>query len=430
MNYKQLYDFKKRSRQECLNMIKSNDFVVLGAATSAPNETLRNLHTIANQVENVTVFSGLEGSWPFQTTEGMSSHIISSGVFFGPGLRAGYKMGNSTYSPGNLHDALVRRMEYRKPNIFFCGAAPMDEQGYFQMPLCLMGEREALEAADIVVFEVNPQLPRVNGMTEVHIDEVDYVVEVNYPPNTLPDTEIGPVEQTIGEYIASLINDGDCLQLGIGGMPNAAAAALKDKKDLGLHTEMFTSAMGEMIRAGIITGERKNFNKGRHVGVFALGNLELYETLSKDPRTMMVPVTYGNDPFVVARNDNLVSVNSTLEMDLTGQACSESIGSIQYSGTGGATDFAYGALHSKGGRGILAFPSTAKGGTVSKIRPQLTTGAVVTISRNLVDYVITEYGIAHLRGRTVSERVKNLIEIAHPDFRKELEKEARKLLLI
>ncbi len=293
-----------------------------------------------------------------------------------------------------------------------------------------MGEREALEAADTVIFEVNPQLPRVNGMTEVHINEVDYVVEVNYRPNTLPDAEIGPVEQDIGEYVASLIKDGDCLQLGIGGMPNAVAAALKDKKDLGLHTEMFTSAMGEMIRAGIITGERKNFNRGRHVGVFALGNLALYETLSRDPRTMMVPVTYGNDPFVVARNDNMVSVNSTLEMDLTGQACSESIGSIQYSGTGGATDFAYGALHSKGGRGILAFPATAKGGTVSKIKPQLTAGAVVTISRNLVDYVITEYGIAHLRGRTVSERVRSLISVAHPDFRKDLEKEARKMLLI
>lgn len=430
MDYQVVYQQKRRTLEQCLDMIQSNDFVLLGAATSAPIATLNALHTIAPRVENVTVFSGLEGSYPFQTDPAMGGHIRSGGIMFGPGLRAGMKVGNSTYCPGNLHDVYLRRMEYQRPDFFICEVAPMDEQGYFQIPLCLMGEADAIDYARTVIFEVNPRLPRTRGMVEFHIDCADYLIDVDYEPTTIPSPEIGPIERKIGENVASLIRDGDCLQLGIGAMPNAVADALKDKKDLGLHTEMFTSAMGELIRAGVITGARKNFYRGRHVGTFALGDQALYETLSQDPRTMMVRASYGNDPFVIARNDNMVSVNTTLEMDLTGQACSESMGSLQYSGTGGATDYAYGALHSKGGRGILAFPSTAKNGTVSKIKPQLTTGAVVSISRNLVDYVVTEQGIAQLRGRTVSERVRALISVAHPDFRKDLEAEARKLLLI
>ena len=411
-------------------MIKSGDFVVLGAAASAPNATLNALHTIAPRVEDVTVFSGLEGSFPFQTDPAMYGHITSGGIMFGAGLRAGAKVGNSTYCPGNLHDVLIRRMEVCPPDVFVCAVTPMDEHGQVQIPLSLMFEMEAMEQAKTVIFEVDPNLPRTCGMVDVSIERADYVVEVDYPICTIPSPEIGPVERTIGEYVASLIHDGDCIQLGIGAMPNAVAEALRDKRDLGLHTEMFTSAMGELIRAGVITGERKNFNKGRHVGVFALGDQALYDTLAQDPRTYMVRASYGNDPAVIARNDNMVSVNTTLEMDLTGQACSESIGSMQFSGTGGATDYAYGAMHSKGGRGILAFPSTAKHGTVSKIKTQLTLGAVVSISRNLVDYVVTEYGIAQLRGRTVRERVHALIAIAHPDFRKDLEAEARKLMLI
>lgn len=408
MDYQVIYQQKRRTLEQCLDMIQSGDFVILGAATSAPLATLNALHTIAPRVKNLTVFSGLEGTYPFQTDPAMRNHIHSSGIMFGAGLRAGMKAGNSSYCPGNLHDVYLRRMEYQRPDFFVCEVTSMDEQGYVQIPLCLMGEPDTMERAKTVIFEVNAQLPRTYGMVEYHIDCADYLIDVDYAPNTIPAPEIGPVEQKIGENVASLIKDGDCIQLGIGAMPNAVADALRDKRDLGLHTEMFTSAMGELIRAGVITGERKNFYRGRHVGVFALGDKALYETLSQDPRTMMVRGSYGNDPFVIARNDNMVSVNTALEMDLTGQTCSESFGSMQYSGTGGATDYAYGALHSKGGRGILAFPSTAKNGTVSKIKPQLTTGAVVSISRNLVDYVVTEQGIAHLRGRTVSERVRAL----------------------
>lgn len=247
---------------------------------------------------------------------------------------------------------------------------------------------------------------------------------------TIPNPEIGPLERKIGGYVADLVADGDCIQLGIGALPNAVGEALMDKRDLGLHTEMFTDIMGRMIQRGVITGARKNVHPGKHVGTFALGSQELYQTLSQDPNVMMVSAAYGNDPFHIAQNDNMVSINTTLEMDLTGQACSESIGSIQYSGTGGATDYAYGATHSRGGRSILALASTAKKGLISKIKPQLTPGAVVSISRNLVDYVVTEYGVARLRGRSVRDRARALIGIAHPDFRPGLTAQAQKLLLI
>ena len=208
------------------------------------------------------------------------------------------------------------------------------------------------------------------------------------------------------------------------------ALALESKHDLGLHTELFTPGIGNLIRKGVITGARKTINRGRHVGTFVIGDQALYEDMDTNPAYMLVPGQYANDPFVIAQNDNMVSVNTALEIDLTGQVCSESIGSRMFSGTGGATDFAYGALHSKGGRGIIAMSATAKNGTISKIKPQLTPGAAVTISRNLVDIIITEYGVAYMRGRTLRERAQNLIAIAHPDFRAELTAQARALGLL
>jgi acyl-CoA hydrolase len=253
--------------------------------------------------------------------------------------------------------------------------------------------------------------------------------EVNEPLYTLPEFVSTEMDEKIGTHIASLIQDGDCIQLGLGGLPNAVAHHLMDKNDLGVHTEMLTSAMAKMIEAGVITGKAKNLNRGEHTATFILGDENLYRVAAENPNIRLVPASYGNDPAVIAQNDNMVSINTLMEMDLTGQINSESIGSLQWSGTGGADDYAIGALHSRGGRGILAFESTTRKG-VSKIKSSLTPGSVVSISRNHVDFIVTEYGFVRLRGKTVPQRVEAIISIAHPSVREELRAEAKKLKYI
>ena len=230
--------------------------------------------------------------------------------------------------------------------------------------------------------------------------------------------------------MADLIHDGDCIQLGVGSLPDMVGSYLKEKNDLGIHSELFSSTMADLIEAGNVNGSRKNLNRGEHLATFCVGDQHLFDTVASNPACRLVPCAYGNDPFVIAQNDSMKSVNTALEIDLTGQICSESIGPRQFSGTGGASDYAYGAMHSRGGRGIIAFASTAKGGTISKIKSVLTPGAAVSVSRNLADTVITEYGVAELRGRTIRERADAIISIAHPDFRAQLRREAREYGII
>ena len=298
-----------------------------------------------------------------------------------------------------------------------------------KIPLCLIHERAFLEAADRIILQINPNLPSVFGDTEVHIRDVDMVVEAATPLPYLPQSQPTETEKIIGEYIASMVQDGDCIQLGIGGIPDAAAQALMGKHDLGVHSEMLTNSMVDLVNAGVITGRKKTYLPGKMVGTFAYGTQELYDMLDNNPSVLMLRGETVNNPQVVAMNDNFASINSCLSVDLTGQICSESIGSRQYSGSGGQADMAVGAVHAKNGRGIIAVASTKRHGTVSSITAQLEPGSVVTLSRNEADYVVTEYGIAPLRGRSVRQRVENLIAVAHPDFRAELRQQAQKLLL-
>jgi acyl-CoA hydrolase len=305
----------------------------------------------------------------------------------------------------------------------------MDEFGNFCIGLSMMWEREFIATADRIILEVNPRLPQVAGGLRIHVSKVSALYELDEPIMEIPTTTPTADEIKVAQYCRSLMRDGDCVQLGIGSLPNALAVEMMDLHDLGIHTEMYTSAIGEMIRTGVATGERKQIDIGVHIGTFAGGDQALYDTLGKIPTCRMVPCSYANNPAIIQQNDNMVSVNTCIEMDLTGQVCSESIGARQYSGTGGALDFAYGALHSKGGRGIVAFLSTTKSG-ISKINCCLTPGAAVSIPRDYVDYIITEYGIAPMRGRSVYARVNNLIAIAHPDHRAELRRQAEKLSYI
>lgn len=424
------YNSKKITVEEALGVFKSGDTFGTSVCALEPNTLYNKLHTLHGKVENLTMADGLTmNSYPFMTDPQYKGLVNMESFFFMGAARAAHKNQTCSFVPGHIHVAADRWRENKKINVFVGMASPMDEHGYMCMSLCLIQEKVLMEAADIVIMEVNPNVPKVFGDTEVHIRDVDYIMETNTPLPQLPVIKTTADEDTIGQYVASLINDGDTIQLGIGGIPNAVANALMNKHDLGIHTEMITNSMVDLIEAGVVTGRKKNLHKGKLVATFALGEKRLYDMLDMNPSIMMMQGGYTNNPYIIAQNDNMVSINTALTVDLTGQICSESIGSMQYSGTGGQCDTAVGATHAKNGRSIIAIKSTKKNGSISSICAQLPLGSVVSLSRNDIDYVITEYGIAHLRGRSIRERVNNLIMIAHPDFRTELRVSANKLML-
>ncbi len=434
MNYTELYNQKKTDLGGCLSQIQSGDIIAFAGDCNGAVEILSNMHTIADRVEGVECIKGHEGNYPFVELPGMNGHINTGGFFFGRNFMRGQEQGNVSYIVTDLCDYANFIVAHKPYNVYIAAASPMDENGNFQVSLCLMWEKETLECVlsqpeHKIILEVNPNLPRVRGGIDINIQDVTCLMEVDYEIQTIPVAVPSEDELKVAQNVRSLMRDGDCIQLGIGALPDAIATQCFDLKDLGLHTEMATTTMGEMIRRGVITSERKNFNKGEHIFTFAGGDLALYDTLSQDKKCRIVPASYGVNPVNIMQNDNMVSINTCIEMDLTGQVCSESIGPKQFSGSGGGFCYAYGALHSKGGRGIMAFTSITKKG-YSKIKTMLTEGANVTVPRNYVDYIVTEYGIAHLRGRSVKERVEALVAIAHPDFRADLLRDARKLMYI
>ena len=433
--YQEMYQQKKMTAEQALELIQDGDYMFSAQAAGEPQAILSKLqHLKKTGVKGTTLNTCLPLQYyDVMKDPDMKGIMDHSGWFFNAGLRDAQKKKLVSAVPQSSTSILrktLQRLNYegRRP-VVMATVSPMDVHGYFSLSISAIYERDLIDRGALVLLEVNPNFPRTFGDTQVHISEVGALVESDRP---IPTAKLAPytaVDQKIGEYVASLVEDGSTIQLGIGSLPDAVAHHLMDKKDLGLHTEMFTSSMGEMIRRGVITGERKNYYKGVHVGTFAGGDRALYETMRDTPNLRIVPGSYGVNPVTIMQNDNMVSINTILEMDLTGQVCSESIGPKQHSGSGGGFCFAYGALHSKGGRGILAFASRSKKG-LPKIKPMLTPGAAVTIPRNYVDYIVTEYGVARMRGRSVKERAEQLIAIAHPDDRAELRKEAQKQVSI
>ncbi|MFP4478241.1 MAG: acetyl-CoA hydrolase/transferase family protein [Candidatus Izemoplasmatales bacterium] len=424
---------KKVSIEKIYDLVKSDSEIVVGMAANEPQVFMKDLHTIGDRVKNVTVTNCLPiTDADFFTNGDFKDSFYVDSWFFTKSLRRASKHGNISFIPNHLHLAGKRRLDYKKPNIFITAATMPDKHGFMSLSTSNVYEKDMVEAADIVVFEINPNFPRTFGDMEVHVSDVDYLVEVDYPVPTLPDIEPNEKDLKIGKLIADHIHDGDNLQLGIGGIPNAVAKSLMDKKDLGIHTEMFTSGMIDLIEAGVVTGKKKTLHKGKHVCCFAMGSKALYDYIDNNPSVMILPGSYVNDPAVMGLNDNQVSINSTIEVDLTGQCCSESIGTLQVSGTGGQADTAIGAQNSKNGRSFISLYSTAilknkdtgESEEISKIVPTLKPGAAVSLSRNDVDYVVTEYGIVSLRGKNIRERAEALISIAHPKFRDELKKQA------
>jgi len=430
MDYQKVYQAKLGTLEDALKRIQPGDVIATGMYGNEPREFYRNVHRIAPRVRNVTLWTMLTmGRYPVMTDPALRGTIDILTFFYNEDCRNGRSSRRIGFVPMNLHSVGRDLTQARRPNVFVASVSPMDETGKVYLSFDLQATLECLSCADTVIFEVNRQMPRVYGETAVSVERASLIYEADYPIPQGPEPLETEACVQIAGHVASLIRDGDCIQLGIGQIPNAVGKALGDKRELGIHSEMITSTMGELVRRGVITNSRKNLHTGKLVGAFAWGDQALYKLLADNPAVELRRAAYVNDPMVIAQNDNFVSVNTALQIDLTGQICSESIGSMQYSGTGGASDFAYGAYHAKNGRGIIAMSSTARQGKVSKITAQLAAGSVVSISRNIVDYVVTEYGIAKLRGRTIGQRADALISIAHPSFRRELRKEADRLML-
>ena len=434
MSYKE----KVITLEQALDMIRPDMNIVTGLGAGEAQLIMNNIHTIADRVKNVTITNCLSMAHGDFLGEEYAESFNIDGWFFSPPLRKAFKNGNISFIPNHLHLAGWKRLDHVTPDIFVGTATMPDEHGFISLSTSNTYESQMIDKADVVILEINPNYPRTFGDVEIHYSEIDFFIEADYAVPALPDTEPNEKDKKIGEYIAELINDGDTLQLGIGGIPNAVASALKGKKDLGIHTEMMTSGMVELIQAGAVTGKKKTLHKGKHVATFALGNRKLYDFIDNNPSVMILNGKYVNDPHIIGLNDNMVSINTAMEVDLSGQVCSESIGHIQFSGTGGQADTAIGAQKAKNGRSFIALystamvrnPETGEKEETSKIVPLLKRGAIVTLSRNDVDMVVTEYGVAHLRGTNVRERIQRLIAIAHPDFRDEIMKEAHEIGLI
>lgn len=432
MNWQDQLRKKLISADEAASMVESHQVIGAGMAAATPVSLLSALGERYGRFEGVRVLSALTigGAFDFLRDPGAKGRILLESMFFGPNERAGQAIGTADFLPVHGRDFGPRVAASNRFDLFWGTATPMDAHGHFSLSLSVAYEKDWAESARRVVLEVNPNLPRTYGDTQIHLRDVDYVVQAERPPIEIPAADPDADEEAIGRYVAELIEDGSTIQLGIGGIPNAIARNLLDKRDLGVHTEMFSDGMVDLWEAGVATGKRKTLWNGKMVGAFALGTRKLYDFVHENLAVEFQRGRVTNDPTVIAGNYRMVSVNTALQVDLTGQVVAEAIGPQQYSGTGGQLDTALGAQKSPGGKSVIALRSRARGGTVSALVASLPAGSRVTLPRAETDYVVTEHGIAHLKGRSLRDRARLLIGLAHPDFRESLRDEARCLGLL
>jgi acyl-CoA hydrolase len=430
MNYNDIYQSKVVTAEEALQQVKSGQEIVCGLLACEPVTLLSQLHTIKDRVEEVSVVhANMLGEYEFFMNPEMNKHFLLNCWFYSPGPRKAHPYETVSHVPGQLHEFSRRRMSYRKPDIFWGCASPMDKHGFLSLSLSTVVEKDFVENADTVILEVNPNFPRTFGDTHVHISQVDYILETDRAIPTVEPPKLNEKDLLIGDFVADLIEDGSTIQIGFGSIPGAVAHGLKGKKDLGVHSEVFSESLVDLYEAGAINNSKKTIFKGKFVANVALGSRRLYDFVDENMAVEFHRGSLVNDPAIIGRNYKMVSINAALEMDLTGQCCAESIGAQQFSGTGGHKEFVMGAKRSPGGKSIIAFYSTTKGDSVSRIVPYFTPGTIVTTSRVDVDYVVTEYGVASISGRSIRERVKELINIAHPNFRDYLKSEARRNMI-
>ena len=430
MDFKQIYQNKLITIPEAVSMVQSNQIVGTSIIGSEPPGLLGELGNHKDRLENVDVYVCLPmRGHSYMTQDDMAGHFNVNSWFYGGLERGGHKSGRFSYCPNNLHTAASLLLNQTKNhiNVFFGIATPPDEKGYMSLSLGLIVEKQLMEAADLVILEINDKLPYTYGDTLVHINDVDHVVENNFDLPILGSEAPEPWQETIGGYIAEMIEDGSTLQLGIGGIPNAITPYLTARRDLGIHTEMFVDGFLDLIDAGAISGKKKTLWKEKMICTFALGSQRLYDFIDKNVSVEVHQGKVVNDPFIIAQNYKMISVNTAITLDVNGQVCSQSLGPRHFSGTGGQLDYHLGAQKSDGGRGIIALRSTAKGGEVSTILPVLPEGSEVTVPGQYADTVVTEYGVADLKGKTIKQRMEALIKIAHPDFREWIRDECHRI---
>ncbi|SBW09882.1 4-hydroxybutyrate coenzyme A transferase [uncultured delta proteobacterium] len=430
-DWREKHRSKFTTAAEALKVVKSGDRVVFHVTASEPHILVSALIDRAPELENVEIVHMYQlGEERAYCKPEYQKSFRFNGLFLSPPVRKAVNECRADYTPC-LYSEIPRlwRDKILHINVFLMQVTPPDEEGYCSFGLSADWPKAAVENADIVVAQINKNVPYTFG-ERVHLDEIDYIVEQDSPVFMLPPPKVGEIERQIARNVAGLIEDGSTLQMGIGGIPDTVLTFLTDKKDLGVHSEMFSDGVVTLVEAGVITNKKKTLHPGKFIATFLMGTQKLYDFVHRNPDVIMKPVDYTNDPCIIGQHDKMVSINSALQVDLTGQVNAESFGSAMFSGIGGQVDFVYGASRSKGGKSIFAFSSAAAKGTASRIVSQLPAGTGVTTSRGLVHYVVTEYGVADLRGKTLRQRALALIDIAHPDFRETLRKEAKALNLI
>ncbi|MBB5265055.1 4-hydroxybutyrate CoA-transferase [Catenibacillus scindens] len=417
MNWKEIYHSRIVSAQEAVSRIKSGDRVVIGHACAEP------LYLVDAMVQNREMYRDVEivqmvpmGKCEY-TKPGMESYFRLNAIFAGAGTRDAIYEGRADFTPCCFSRVPKLFDRYLPVDVALIQVTPPDKYGNCSLGLSVDFTKAAAKKAKLVIAQVNDQMPYVYGDSRIPVNDIDLFVEKSLPIPELAPRKTGEVEKRIGEYCASLVDDGATLQLGIGGIPDAVCACLHDKRDLGLHSELLSDGVVDLIEEGVINNSRKTLNPGKSVATFLMGTRKLYDFVDHNPDFELYPVDVVNNPDVIMKNKNMISINSCIQVDLMGQVDSEAVGDKQISGIGGQVNFVKGAVNSPGGKSIIAMASTASKGTISKIVPKLEQGAVVTTLRTDVDYIVTEYGIARLTGHTLRQRATALINIAHPKFR-------------
>jgi acyl-CoA hydrolase len=421
MSWEIEYKKKLRTPNEALRCVQSGMRVYIQPGCAEPETLVEALIQRAPFVQDVEIVHMMTmGSAPYVAPE-MAGHFRHNAVFIGGNVREAINEGRADYTPVYLSEIEELFESGAMPlDVALIEVSPPDSHGFCSFGVGVDTTLTAARLARYVVAQVNDQMPRTYGDSFIHVNKIDAIVESSRPLCALKKPEVSDLQVAIARNVAGLIEDGAVLQTGIGGIPDAVLPLLMDRKDLGVHSELVSDGVIPLIDAGVLTGARKNFKPRKIILGFALGSKKLFDYVDNNPIFEFHPTAYTNDPALIARNDKMVAINSALQVDLTGQVCSDSIGTYFYSGIGGQVDFLRGASRSKGGKPIIALSSTAKNGTISRITPMLAPGAGVVTSRGLIRYVVTEYGVAYLHGRSIRERAKALIEIAHPKFREEL----------
>jgi 4-hydroxybutyrate CoA-transferase len=433
MSWQSIYQSRVCTADEAVKCIESGNRVFLTGNVSIPKFLLSALVKRAPELQNVELCHALTiGSAEYVTPE-LEGHLRVNTLFIGHNVRKAVQEGRADFTPVLLSEfTLLFKNNVLPLDVAFVHVSPPDEHGFCSLGVEVGLTKTPAESAKIIIAEVNEQMPRTLGDAFLHVSRLNYIVPVNYPILELAMSEDGDqgVVESIAGHIAELIPDGATMQMGIGAIPDAVLKYLYNKKDLGIHTELFSDGVIDLVEAGVITNARKTIHNGKIIAGFIIGTKRLYDWVDDNPLIELHRTEYINDPFVIAQNDRMVAINSAIEIDLTGQVCADSIGYKLYSGVGGQLDFVYGASRSKGGVPIIALPSMAlmrNGTSLSKIVPVLKPGAGVVTTRNHVRFVVTEYGVAELYGKTIRQRAQALINIAHPEFREELTCKAKEM---